>query len=570
MPSPPDGGRDETPPPVPAKDGWTVFLLALLVLSAFAGVRDLWDADEGRYAAVARDMERSGDYVTPREAGMRFMDKPPLLYWMEVASFRVLGHTPFAARLPCIVAGAALAAVVFLLARQWTRDRRASWFAAAVAATSAAGVGFSRTVTTDMPLVAAFSTGLYGAFRALSSDAVVHRVVLGAGLGLGLLAKGALAIVLPALVAVAWTVVGSSPKRVLRIALSPVAWGVALAIAGPWYALVESRNPGFLRHFFVYEHFGRFTRKWHRDFVPFWLYVPVLLAMLAPWTPFLRHARLPEPVPVGRRSVPAHRVAWAWTLSCLLFFTLGRAKLFTYVLPAAPPLFVLAGARLSELVGRGGRSARHVSWFAFAVGALVVVVGVALRFGWPFEAGPTALERIPTAGTVGALAAIPLLLVPLAFAVVRTPAARGAALFAATAALWWGVDLAAARFDPIRSARALAEVLERERREGDLVVSLDRYPQGLRFYSDVDARIAENPLPGQVHTQREIVEPFATYDGKGRLLTMAELRSLWASSTRVLLVGRGIDLRHEFPDGRLLAGPLAGAQRSDLFVAVNR
>src|SRR5438552_276289 len=128
--------REPAPPPLPAAprrgDAWIAFFLAFLALSAFAWVRDLWDADEGRYAAVALDMLRTGDFVTPREDHMRFLDKPPLVYWAEDAAFTIFGATPFSARLPCLLSGAAMAAFVFLLAAAWTGDRAKSGCAAGI------------------------------------------------------------------------------------------------------------------------------------------------------------------------------------------------------------------------------------------------------------------------------------------------------------------------------------------------------------------------------------------------------------------------------------------------------
>src|SRR5262245_13051130 len=104
-----------------------VFLAAFAILAMLAWPRDLFDADEGRYAAVALDMLRSGDFITPREDGMRFLDKPPLVYWAAAASMEAFGPTPFSARIPCLAAGAALAAVVFLFGAAWTGSRRAGW-----------------------------------------------------------------------------------------------------------------------------------------------------------------------------------------------------------------------------------------------------------------------------------------------------------------------------------------------------------------------------------------------------------------------------------------------------------
>jgi 4-amino-4-deoxy-L-arabinose transferase-like glycosyltransferase len=556
-PAPP-GGRDAS---VPAQDAGLVLLLAFLSLSAFAWARDLWDADEGRYAAVALDMLRAGDWVTPREAGMRFMDKPPLLYWMEMVAFSVLGATPFAARLPCLLGGAVLATATFLFAAAWTRDRRTSWFCAGAAATSAGVVGLSRVAPqTDMLLAAATTVAILGAHRALSSDAARHRVVLGAGIGLALLSKGALGVLVPFLVAVAWIAVGAGMRRVARVAFSPLAWVVALAVAAPWYALVEARNPGYLAHFFVYEHVGRYTRPGHRNFAPLWLYLPVLIAMLLPWTPFLLRARLPAPVDVGgSRPLPAERLAWAWAAVLLLFFSLGRNKLHTYVFPATPPLLVLAGAGIAAVVS--GRRPGRAAACAFGAGALVAFAGAAIATGWAGDRGLVAPGMRPV-GLPMALASVPMLLVPLAFRATASVARRGAALFLAASLAWWGLDLAAARADPLHSARALAETLAREARPGDAIVSYDRYPQGVRFYADVDVRIAGN--------QREIVPPWSDRDGRGRLLTKDELKGLWHGPSRVLLVAREVDARAEFPTARFVAGPLAGAQRHDLWVVSNR
>src|SRR5262245_24078463 len=123
-------------------DATRAFGVALIVLLAFAWARDLWDADEGRYAAVALDMRRAGDYGTPRQDGMRFVATPPLVYWGANLAYAVLGPSPLAARLPCVVAGAALAAAVFALAAAWSRRRAVGFAAAAIAATSFAGFAF--------------------------------------------------------------------------------------------------------------------------------------------------------------------------------------------------------------------------------------------------------------------------------------------------------------------------------------------------------------------------------------------------------------------------------------------
>jgi 4-amino-4-deoxy-L-arabinose transferase-like glycosyltransferase len=52
-----------------------LFLLGL-------GAAPFGDPPEGFHAAVARDMLRVGDWITPQVDGVRYFDKPPLFYWL--------------------------------------------------------------------------------------------------------------------------------------------------------------------------------------------------------------------------------------------------------------------------------------------------------------------------------------------------------------------------------------------------------------------------------------------------------------------------------------------------------
>jgi 4-amino-4-deoxy-L-arabinose transferase-like glycosyltransferase len=545
------------------------FLLAFTLLAAFAGVRDLWDADEGRYGTVALDMVRAGDYLTPREHGMRFMDKPPLVYWMACGAYAVLGPTPLAARLPCIVAGATLAMLGFLFAARLTGTRRAGYAAALVVATSGAGMGFSRTVTMDMGLAAAIAGALYAGLRALASPAVGWRALLGLCVGAGLLLKGPLAAVASALVAGAWAAAGVSWKATLRTLCSPVAWGVALAVAAPWYVLMERANPGYVEHFVVYEHFRRFrgpaTATSRR-----WLYAAVLPLFLVPWTLLLPRApslRACRPhAPSGRGPPPL--VGVGDRVARPLFG--GAQPPLHYALPIFLPLAVLCGARLSVLLAEDvpAREARRGPRLAAAVvflAGLAYAGAVLLGHDPAATAGAGLAATSPGAAPGFVAAAAGLVAFVLGSVSSHTPPRRLAALALAAATMWWGLDLTAARFDAQRSPRALAATLVRETGPDDLAVCLDLLPQGLRF-AQPDLWVA---VAGK---QPEIVEPWASKDGAGRLLTREDLDAAWAGPRRIVLVARAkkADDWLARRGGRALARGLSGAQRADLVVLENR
>jgi len=575
-PAPPAADQPAAPAPLPPLapprrgDAVAAWLVAFVLLAAFAGVRDVWDADEGRYGTVALDMVRSGDYLTPREHGLRFLDKPPLVYWMACGAYAVFGPTPFAARLPCLVAGATLALLGFLFAARWTGSRRAGFAAAVVVATSGGGMGFSRTVTMDMGLAASIAGALYAGLRALASPALGWRALLGACVGAGLLVKGPLAAVATALVAFAWAAAGLSWRATLRTLVAPTAWATALVVAAPWYVLMERANPGYLEHFVTYEHFRRFREPGHRDFAPVWLYAAVLPLFLLPWTLLLPRARMPQPVAAAsRRPVPAHRLAWAWVVVLLVLYSAGRNRLFTYALPMFLPLAVLAGARLAALLedAAGTREARRGPMLT----GLVVLLGgfawAALMLSpWGPTQGDDPQARAPGSayGVALRFAAAGLPLATVGLWLGRSPRARLAGLAVAAASMWWGIDLAAAQFDAQRSPRELASTLVREAGPDDLVVCVDLLPQGLRF-AQPDLWVA---VAGK---QPEIVEPWATKDGAGRLFSLDALAAMWDGPRRIVLVAREKKAaRWLARGGRALAQGLSGAQRADLVVVENR
>ena len=94
-----------------------LLLTAILYLASTTG-RAVIDYDEGYYAQPAQRMAEYGDWVTPYANGVRFLEKPPLLYWITALSFKIFGINEFALRLPTALAVIALVWLVMLMARR--------------------------------------------------------------------------------------------------------------------------------------------------------------------------------------------------------------------------------------------------------------------------------------------------------------------------------------------------------------------------------------------------------------------------------------------------------------------
>src|ERR1039457_4565825 len=122
------------------------------------GAFGLVGADEPRYAQVAREMLERSDWVTPTLQGKPWLEKPVLYYWETMLSFRALGVTDWAARLPAAVDAALLIAAIYFFLRRFRPGSELD--GALITASCAAVVGFAHAAATDMPLAACFAIAL--------------------------------------------------------------------------------------------------------------------------------------------------------------------------------------------------------------------------------------------------------------------------------------------------------------------------------------------------------------------------------------------------------------------------
>src|SRR5437588_1640730 len=94
-----------------------ILVCCLLYLPNLGGP-SLWDIDEGLNAEAAREMLESGNWIVPTFNGQPRTAKPALLYWLQVAAYRRLGVTEFAARLPSALAALGTVLLTYELGRR--------------------------------------------------------------------------------------------------------------------------------------------------------------------------------------------------------------------------------------------------------------------------------------------------------------------------------------------------------------------------------------------------------------------------------------------------------------------
>jgi 4-amino-4-deoxy-L-arabinose transferase-like glycosyltransferase len=322
--------------------------------------------DEPRYAAIGREMARSGDWITPRLWGEPWFEKPPLVYWMAAAGFRAGLGDEWAPRL-----GVALLSVGFLFF-YWRVLRKefggeAALAATAMLATSAAWLGFSHAAVTDLPLAATFSAAMLLALGWIGRGERRWLPAAAALAGAAVLAKGLVPLVLG--LPVLW-----AGRRRLRDLLRPAPLAAFLLVAAPWYIAVTARfGSSFLEEFFVRHHLARFASESLQHVQPFWFYAPVLVGALFPWSPLVAL--------LFRRPLyqdPRVRFLLLWLVFGFVFFSASTNKLPGYILPLVPAATALAGIAVTQ-ARKPAALAACAAMLALAPVVAAVLPGALLR-----------------------------------------------------------------------------------------------------------------------------------------------------------------------------------------------
>ncbi len=97
--------KTENRSPKIEKITWLLFAFVIVAVYFFALDLPLLGPDEPRYSQVAREMFQRNDWVTPTLGGANWFEKPALLYWLQIAAYKLFSVSEFAARFGSAVFG---------------------------------------------------------------------------------------------------------------------------------------------------------------------------------------------------------------------------------------------------------------------------------------------------------------------------------------------------------------------------------------------------------------------------------------------------------------------------------
>ena len=537
---------------------WTGYSLSLLCLAIYLvpALNLPLSRGEAMYAQVPSEMLAAGRWIFTTLNGAPYLEKPPLLYWINLLAFRVFGVSDWAARLPTLAMTMAEVWLTFRLGGLLLPPR-AAWLGGFILLSSVGFFYLHLEIFTDHLITLTLLTALIAMLHWLKEPRCRWVCLFHLSLGAGYLSKGIIGLGFPLVIGglYGWHL---RQPRLRRLFIHPGGLVILALMIVPWLAVMARAHPGFLWHHFVNEHFLRFLGERQPGGVStismplFWLFLAV---WLMPWTLLLPGALYH----IGKEAIldkagKGRSLLLIWPAVVLGIFTLSSTRIEYYSLPALPALALVLGWRVDrDLAAPRDRS---LAWALLALGLL----GLGATFFVPFLDQWCAGNRREFLGLLPLVApvarrvsfTIPPLALLGGLLGLRRPRLALASYAGLSLALLFFTYQALVALSPVRSDKSFGEYVRAHARPGDRLVMeyIEEFELGasLAFY-------ARRPiLMVQRHGLPRFVYPVAPESNY--LISPTRLKELWQGPQRVfLLVDNALPLEPYLKDAQVaLAG----------------
>jgi 4-amino-4-deoxy-L-arabinose transferase-like glycosyltransferase len=387
------------PSPIRLSDLLWLALALLVIVGTGLGIRDPWPADEPRFAALARDMALSHEWLFPRVGGDLYQDKPPLFFWLLAICFKIFGSVKASFLVPSFLAAGGILFLIYDFGRR-SVSREAGLAAALITVCTLQFLMVTRGAQIDATLCFLTTLSLYSLLRhLLLGPAWRWYFIGGLAAGVGIFTKGVG--FLPVLVLVPYFALRAGRWQGLALVdagkggwrwwLAPLA--MLLAVSS-WFvpmlmAVATSGSADYAAYrdeILFKQTVGRYAAAWHHVKPWYYFLVAVIPALWLPWSLLLIWL-----VPRFKAAFQERNArVWLpifWLLIVLAFFSASPGKRGVYLLPALPALAFAALPFLESVLSRAGvRRAGLLMAGLFFVAGGVFAIGLALQAGFAVKA----------------------------------------------------------------------------------------------------------------------------------------------------------------------------------------
>jgi 4-amino-4-deoxy-L-arabinose transferase-like glycosyltransferase len=319
---------------------WVIVWVAAYLLVRL-GSPPLFDLDEGAFSSATMEMLQRGDFITTYMGGELRFDKPILIYWLQALSVSALGLNEFALRLPSVICATAWCGALFIFVRQFLDASRAGTAVVFMACSLVFSV-IARAATADALLNLFLALALFDSYRALTNvnnGAAKPRLRAYLWVGLGVLAKGPVAILIPFAVATLFTLNTRNWRAWSALMINPLGWAIAAAVFLPWYiAEYMAQGQAFIDGFILKHNVSRFSSTMEGHGGHWYYYLLISLLVFLPVTGNFLQIMLRTK---GLLQDPFNRFCLCWFGFVLVFFSFSNTQLPHYLLYGATPIFIL-------------------------------------------------------------------------------------------------------------------------------------------------------------------------------------------------------------------------------------
>lgn len=324
------------------------------------GYPSIWNPNEAFYAETPREMIETKDFLTPRFNYEYRFQKPPLMYWLVLPWYALLGYTEAAVRMVSALSAVLGVVVTYRLGKAVWNDKRSGLISAAVLASAFDYNSAARYASPEMLLTALTTCSLalfYKGYTDNSDKKGLWYFLFYILCGFSTLAKGPIGVIQPFLVIIPFLLVKKDFREFKHIVSIKGILGYLL-ISSPWYAYMIKTHGETFYSVVSGENVARFVKK-KSGTSSLFFYFTVLPWNFFPGSVFI----IPAFIWVKRNVKRYGPLAFplVWVSAVFVFFSLSKSKLPPYIYALFPPLSILVGGWLNIAV-ENAREGKILTW----------------------------------------------------------------------------------------------------------------------------------------------------------------------------------------------------------------
>jgi 4-amino-4-deoxy-L-arabinose transferase-like glycosyltransferase len=340
-------------------NGVILILIVMAFLTYLSGLFVDVTRDASKYAAIAREVFETGDFIHLQVEGEPYIQKPPLMFWLSALSFHVFGISNFAFKLPMLLFSFLGMYSVYRLAKSMY-GRNTGIVAALLLGSAQISFLYNMDIHTDTLMQSLVTFALWQLYDFIKTGRNLNWVLGFSGVGLAMLTKGVVGAVVPAFAVAGYLIFNRQIKK-----LADIRWymgtGLAFILLIPALkGLYDQFGWEGIRFFFWTNISGRITGEYTSSDRNSLFYMYNLFVLFFPWVLILFVSLFLEFRSVIRRRVKSREwfvFSGIWFFFLVLSFSKSKLPNYIYVLI---PLFSVVTAKYLVLALPFRRERLHI------------------------------------------------------------------------------------------------------------------------------------------------------------------------------------------------------------------